>query len=1332
MRITRTLRLTASAALSSVVATIAFAGPLAGSALAAPGKPQPTPMPTLTQHPDNPTKATSATFAWTAPVTETYSCTIDGRSTNGCLSPVTYSGLANGSHTFSLRAKLPAPTKSKASTVNFSWVIDNTPPQAPTVQAVTPNPTKNTVATVFFSDADPSAVSFTCALDNSDPTAATACTTASSFSVSGLSETTHTAYVYAFDSLGNRSNAGTTAWTVDLTAPGSPVFTQVPNNPTAATTATFAWSDGDATSFLCSVDGGTPATCSSGVSFPNLGEGSHSISVQGRDGAGNVGLPTTYGWRIDLTAPPAPTFVTGPATPTDQPAASFVFTDSEAGVAFKCKLDSGSFGDCTSPQDFASLLDGDHEFDVEAVDAVGNTSPATPYQWHIDTTGTVALSPVVMLTGPDAFTNDSHPAFTWAALDSTATDFQCSLDLAPFTACGQPDSLGNGGTSLVVTGNGLHTLAVRETDGTNTSSAATWQWRYDAIPPTAPTFSAAPGSIDPSPNALFSFASDPDTHFTCSLDGATATLCASPASFSGLSDGGHTFVVTAIDPAGNSTSTEYDWTIDTSAPIAPVLTGPATPFVNTDQANVSWSETDPSVTSESCTLNGADYTPCASPETISGLEDGTYAFQVTASDGTHIAKSNVVTWTVDTTKPVLDVTGVPTTSLDNSTTVTPVVSQGAEANPGANVCQLTGPSGTVNNCGPYTLDDGDYTLTVDSTDLAGNAADQATFSWTTDATSPVVDVTGLPGDGDFVNSGSFAPVVSDDDAHSSDTYTCSLSGPVTSSSCSDLSGLTDGNYTFTAGTTDLAGNSSTAYTRSWTVDLTKPVLSVTGLPADGAFVNTTSFAPVVSDDDANSSGVYTCSLTGPTTSSSCSTLSGLADGSYTFTADTTDKATNAADQLSLSWTVDTVKPATPGVSGPTGTVNSTTATFTLSDTDSDVTSYRCSLDGATATACPGSYPGLSDGAHTLDVTARDAAGNTSDATHVSWVVDTGAPVASIVAPSTLTGAGKVTFGEPVSGLDVTKVTLKETDSGATVPAKVVCNAVCTGTVSSLTVTPTRRLVPGQHYTLAVAAGAAQDVAGNGLTAAAKLFRAQRTLQENTPPVAVTWRSVKASPAFGHRYATEHLAGAQATWAFRGRAITWWTVTGPTQGKARVFVDGKRKATVNNYASATHYRVARTFKKLGAGRHVLTIRVLGVKGRTIGKGTAVAIDGFTVGKKRTASPRLTTSWHRVAGSAFYGRHAVVADLAGEAISLTFRGTSIAWTTVRNKTQGKAAVFVDGVRKATVDNYSKLSLTKVRRLVRGLSDSVHTVRIVVLGKHHKGGKGNRVTVDRFVIG
>ena len=290
-----------------------------------------------------------------------------------------------------------------------------------------------------------------------------------------------------------------------------------------------------------------------------------------------------------------------------------------------------------------------------------------------------------------------------------------------------------------------------------------------------------------------------------------------------------------------------------------------------------------------------------------------------------------------------------------------------------------------------------------------------------------------------------------------------------------------------------------------------------------------------------------------------------------------------------------------------------------------------------------SYSGLADGTYTYTVTATDAQSLVATFT-TRFTVDTVAPTATLAVPTSLTGPATVRWSEDVTGLTAGTATLAVTDSNATVTAKATCFSAtgaavsCSGAYHTLKLTPTRALVPGQYYTLAADDGAGTDRATNASALNARVFRAARVVEETTPAARSTWQKVATRSAYGSSYVREHLAGARESWTFRGSAITWYTVTGPTQGTARVLIDGHVKRTINNYAASTHYRVARTIRGLGARRHVITIVVTGLKGSKSGKGTFVAVDAFKVGTKRTNNPGVQATWHRIAGSRLFGRHA----------------------------------------------------------------------------------------------
>ncbi|MDP9300238.1 MAG: hypothetical protein M3P43_04990, partial [Actinomycetota bacterium] len=70
------------------------------------------------------------------------------------------------------------------------------------------------------------------------------------------------------------------------------------------------------------------------------------------------------------------------------------------------------------------------------------------------------------------------------------------------------------------------------------------------------------GSVTTSTTATFTFTKDELGTFWCSLDGVLATTCTSPATYTGLSLGSHTFSVYARDRAGNvSGSVSRSWTV---------------------------------------------------------------------------------------------------------------------------------------------------------------------------------------------------------------------------------------------------------------------------------------------------------------------------------------------------------------------------------------------------------------------------------------------------------------------------------------------------------------------------------------------------------------------------------------------------------------------------------------------------------------------------------------------------------------------------------------------------------------------------------------------------
>ena len=119
----------------------------------------------------------------------------------------------------------------------------------------------------------------------------------------------------------------------------------------------------------------------------------------------------------------------------------------------------------------------------------------------------------------------------------------------------------------------------------------------------------------------------------------------------------------------------------------------------------------------------------------------------------------------------------------------------------------------------------------------------------------------------------------------------------------------------------------------------------------------------------------------------------VSDGSVTLTARAVDIGLNATTSAGVAVTVDNTPPDTTIDSGPEGTVNSDSATFTFSSSESAL--LTCQIDGEEVIedcSSPQTFTDLYDGTHTFVVTATDTAGN-SDPTPATrtWTVDTGGP-----------------------------------------------------------------------------------------------------------------------------------------------------------------------------------------------------------------------------------------------------------------------------------------------------------------------------------------------------
>src|SRR5262249_3577681 len=141
----------------------------------------------------------------------------------------------------------------------------------------------------------------------------------------------------------------------------------------------------------------------------------------------------TFSWVVDTVPPPAPTIDAHPANPSATAAASFAFSDSEAGVVLRCSLD-GVESVCGSPMAYSGLADGSHTFAVRATDAAGQSSGTVTFAWSIHPV--VPPAPHID-SAPPALSNLHVSTIAFSDVQSGLA-FSCTIDTSAATPCVSP------------------------------------------------------------------------------------------------------------------------------------------------------------------------------------------------------------------------------------------------------------------------------------------------------------------------------------------------------------------------------------------------------------------------------------------------------------------------------------------------------------------------------------------------------------------------------------------------------------------------------------------------------------------------------------------------------------------------------------------------------------------------------------------------------------------------------------------------------------------------------------------------------------------------------
>ncbi|WP_228142559.1 Ig-like domain-containing protein, partial [Acinetobacter seifertii] len=520
--------------------------------------------------------------------------------------------------------------------------------------------------------------------------------------------------------------------------------------------------------------------------------------------------------------------------------------------------------------------------------------------------------------------------------------------------------------------------------------------------------------------------------------------------------------------------------------------------------------------------NNGNGTWTLADNTLPALTDGTHTVSVTATDvAGNISTPATGTLTVDSTAPTLAI-GTDDLALAAGETAN-ISFTFSEPVIGFDATDVTVVGGTLTG---LSTTDGVTWTAVFTPDGTGNAPSISV------ANGSYTDAVGNPGIGDVLDGTDgfivdlVAPVVGFTNTATNDT-TPALTGTIDDPAATvvvtvdgvnynatnngngtwtladnTLPALTDGTHTVSVTATDVAGNISTPATGTLTVDSTAPTLAIgtddLALAAGETANISFTFSEPVIGFDATDITVVGGTLTGLSTT----------DG-VTWTAVFTPDGTGTAPSISVANGSYTDAVGNPGIGdvldgtdgfivdliapvvGFTNTAtNDTTPALTGTIDDSAATvvvtvdgvNYNATNNGnGTWTLADNTLPALTDGTHTVSVTATDVAGNISTPATGTLTVDSTAPTLAISATDLNLAAGEsttvtFTFSEAVTGFDATDVAV----AGGTLTGLTTTDGVtwtATFTQDGSATAPSLSVVNGSYTDLAGNPGSGASLAG---------------------------------------------------------------------------------------------------------------------------------------------------------------------------------------------------------------------------------------------------------------
>jgi len=189
-----------------------------------------------------------------------------------------------------------------------------------------------------------------------------------------------------------------------------------------------------------------------------------------------------------------------------------------------------------------------------------------PFTGQVYTVDKVAPTGSILINGGATMTNNINVTLTLTGSDANPPlQMAFSLDGGGYSA---DEAFATTKAIALTATDGTRTVDVRLKDAAGNTTIYNASIILDRVAPNT-TINSNPPNPSNSGVASFTFTADEvNCTFQASLDGLPFSAVTTPATFTGLTDGPHSFVVKATDPAGNIdlTPASYSWIIDITGP----------------------------------------------------------------------------------------------------------------------------------------------------------------------------------------------------------------------------------------------------------------------------------------------------------------------------------------------------------------------------------------------------------------------------------------------------------------------------------------------------------------------------------------------------------------------------------------------------------------------------------------------------------------------------------------------------------------------------------------------------------------------------------------------